>query len=141
MAAVARSPCDSSVLSMYFVPLTFTRKPGFAPLSFPWSMTQLPSAASGSSITPALQKPSNTCSGDMSSLPMRLVNQLESGTSSNAFTLRAAPARFTRSASETGLKTELSAASHAKDDSYIAGAHFLGSPLSALHSIVKGTRS
>src|SRR5580693_2509799 len=106
-------------------------------------MSQAPSGGSVTSSGPAGQKPRAASSGASGDAPMRFTNQLESGTSSNAFTFIASPPGSTAKKRDTGRKIELSAASQEKDDSYSSGAHatFFGSSASAWQAASTRSRS
>src|SRR5689334_3207094 len=99
-------------------PSTLTRKPGFAPFGFPMSTSQLPSAEPLGLSTLSPHGPRTTSSGVIGALPIRFVNQLESGTSSMLLTFALSPAGSTAKNLETGRKTMLSAPSQRNPDSY-----------------------
>src|SRR4051794_28343093 len=103
-------------------PGMLTRKPGLAPLLLPLSMIHEPSGIDASSTCPSAHGPCTTSSGDIGARPMRLTNQLESGTSSNALTSTAGPAGSTAKKREIGRNTSWLAPSQANADSYGSGA-------------------
>src|SRR5687767_6783690 len=119
VAPVARSGWSGgSALSMNLpMPSTLMRKPGLAPLGLPWSTSQEPSAAVVGSSTLSPHGPRTSSLALIGFLPRRLVNQLESATSSMLLTLALSPAGSTAQKRATGRNTMLSAPSHRNADS------------------------
>ncbi len=118
-AAVARSGCLTlSNLRRNFRPSASSMmKPGFAPFGFASVIVQGPDGSSGASV----HEPRSTSSIDMGAREVRLVNQLESGTSSIALTFTASPAGSTWKKRDMGRKSIWSAPSQANGEKYSSG--------------------
>ncbi len=93
-------------------------KPGFAPSGLALEIVHGPAGSSGGSSPQAPWISVSRSSGPRES---RLPYQLESGTSSMAFTFTAAPAGSTAKKRASGRKSIWSAPSQAKGEKYVSG--------------------